>query len=333
MNKFITTLPKAELHVHLIGTLEPHLFLKIARRNNIKTIVSTVGQINELLKHFNSLKSFLQLYYQASNVMHTQQDFYDITYAYLKKVSQQGVLHAEIFFEAQSYMHRNVSFDTIINGISDAIKDAQQKYGITAAPILCFLRHLDEKEALATLQASLPFKDKIVAIGLASTEKDNPPSKFVTLFKKAREYGYKLCAHAGEDVGPIYIWQAIELLHVDRIDHGIRAIEDKKLITYLANNQLPLTVCPLSNLRLNIFNKKNYPLKTLLEHNLNISINSDDPSFFGGFISKNYLAAHQMGLTKEQLVQCARNSFIGSFASAERKAEMSNKLDLWLRYH
>ncbi len=333
MNTFIATLPKAELHVHLIGTLEPRLFLKLAKRNNIQTAYSTLENIKSALQKFDSLDSFLDVYYQVAQVVQTEQDFYDITLAYLKKAAKQRVLHAEFFFEAQTYMQWGITFETIITGITDAIKDAYKKYGISAMPILCFLRNLSEEYALEVLKASLPFKDDIVAIGLASHEKDNPPSKFVGLFTQAKKHGYKLCAHAGEDVGPDYIWQAIKLLHVDRIDHGVRCLEDKDLVAYLQKTYLPLTVCPLSNMRLNIFNKKNYPILQLMNEDLNISINSDDPAFFGGYINENYAEAHKMDLSRDQLVQCARNSINSSFASLEQKERMIHKLEKWLQYH
>ncbi len=333
MNTFIATLPKAELHVHLIGTLEPHLFLKIAKRNNIETAYNTLPAIKDALRDFGSLTTFLEIYYQVAHVLQTEQDFYETTLAYLKKAGQQGVLHAEFFFEAQSYMRNGITFETIITGITHGIKDAHKKYGISALPILCFLRNLSEEYALEILEASLPFKDKIVAIGLASNEKDHPPSKFVNLFAQAKKHGYKLCAHAGEDVGPDYIWQAIKLLHIDRIDHGIRCIEDKDLIAYLQKTYLPITVCPLSNLRLNIYKEKEYPLLQLMHDKLNISINSDDPVFFGGYINENYAQAHKLGLSREQLVQCARNSMRSSFVLQEHKEHMMHKLDKWLKYH
>ncbi|MEX0848800.1 MAG: adenosine deaminase [Candidatus Dependentiae bacterium] len=332
MNSLIQTLPKAELHVHLLGTLEPYLFLQLAHRNNIATDYATVQEVRQAFKDFNNLDQFLEIYFQASQLMQTEQDFYDVTLAYLKKASQQGVLHAEIFFEAQTHMPRGIPFSTIINGINKAINQAHNSYNITALPILCFLRHLSQESALKILQESLPFKDKIIAIGLAANEHANPPSKFTKLFAQAKKYGYKLCAHAGEDAGPDYIWQAINELHVDRIDHGIRCIEDPNLVTYLTKEQIPLTVCPLSNIHLNIFtNQQDYPLKKLMNAGLNISINSDDPAFFGGYINENYQEAQRLGLTNKQLVQSARNSFMSSFVPDDQKNKMLQKLDDWIK--
>jgi adenosine deaminase len=331
MNSFIQNLPKAELHVHLIGTLEPHLFLQLAYRNNISIPYTSIDEVKNAFNNFENLNQFLEIYFQASQLMQTEQDFFDVTLAYLKKASQQGVLHAEFFFEAQTYMLRNIPFTNIINGIDKAIKHAKNKYTITAMPILCFLRNLSEEFAFEVLKEMLKHKDKITAIGLAANEQANPPKKFTKVFAQAKEYGYKLCAHAGEEGGADYIWQAIQELHVDRIDHGIKCIEDPTLIAYLKKTKLPLTVCPLSNLRLNLFTRDTYPLKILMDQGLNISINSDDPTFFNGYINENYQEAKKLGLTDTQLIQSARNSFISSFASEEQKKEMLQKLDDWIK--
>lgn len=327
MNTFINKLPKAELHVHLVGTLEPEMLMQIAKRNNI-TSFSSLHEAREAYANFDSLNSFIKTYDLAVSVLKTELDFYELTLAYLKKSSEEGVLRSEFFFEVQNFELIGVSFKTIITGITTAMAEAKKKYGIHSAPILCFLRQMSEESALHALKQSLLYNDAIIACGLAGPEQDNPPEKFKTLFAKAREAGYKTCIHAGEDAGPAYIWQAIRELHVDRIDHGIRSIEDPALVHYLKETQLPLTVCPLSNVLLNIFNAQKHPVKQLLDAGLNISLHSDDPAFFDGYINKNYAYAHtKMGLTRSQLIQCARNSLLSSFADEEEKAAMLQTLE------
>ena len=330
MNNFIKHLPKAELHVHLVGTLEPEMLMQIAQRNNIKEF-NSLKEIQHAYTSFDSLNTFLTAYDLGISVLKTELDFYEITMAYLKKASEEGVLRSEFFFEVQNFEPLGVSFATIINGITTAIAAAKKKYGITGAPILCFLRQMSEESALHALKQSLPYKDAIIACGLAGNEQDNPPEKFKFLFAKAHEEGYKTTIHAGEDAGPAYIWQAIRELQVNRIDHGVRCIEDPTLVDYLKEAQVPLTVCPVSNVLLNIFSTQEHPVKQLLHAGLNISLHSDDPAFFGGYINKNYMYAHtKMGLTREQLIQCARNSLISSFTDKQEKAEMIEKLEKYI---
>lgn len=330
MNNFIKHLPKAELHVHLVGTLEPELLMQIAERNTIKPF-NSLKEAQKAYTGFDSLNTFLTAYDLGVSVLKTELDFYDITMAYLKKASEEGVLRSEFFFEVQNFEPLGVSFATIINGITTAVAQAKKKYGIIGAPILCFLRQMSEASALHALKESLRYKDAIIGCGLAGNEQDNPPEKFKTVFAKTQEEGYKTTVHAGEDAGPAYIWQAIRELHVDRIDHGVRCIEDPTLMHYLKETQLPLTVCPLSNVLLNIFSAQEHPIKQLLDAGLNVSLHSDDPAFFGGYINENYMYAHhKMELTRAQLIQCARNSLISSFASDEEKEEMLATLERYV---
>lgn len=333
MNDFIKQLPKAELHVHLVGTLEPEMLMQVAKRNNIK-LYDSLAQAQKAYANFDTLNTFLTAYDLAAQALKTELDFYELTLAYLKKASEEGVLRSEFFFEVQNFEPLGVSFATIINGVTTAVAAAKKKYGIIGAPILCFLRQMSEESALHALKQSIPYKDAIIACGLAANEQGNPPDKFIELFKLVHEYGYKACIHAGEDTGPAYMWQAIRELHVDRIDHGVRCIEDPELMQYLKETQLPLTVCPISNVRLNIFSAQEHPLKQLLNAGLNVSLHSDDPAFFGGYIAANYAYAHhKMGLTRAQLIRCAHNSLISSFACEEEKAVMIEKLDRYVAEH
>ena len=330
MNDFIRHLPKAELHVHIVGTLEPEMLMRIAERNKIK-LYDTLREAQAAYAKFNNLQTFLAAYELAAQALKTEEDFYDITLAYLHKASQQGVLRSEFFFEVQNFKPLGVSFGTIFNGITTAIAEAKKKYGISSAPILCFLRNMSEESALHALKESTPYSDGIIACGLAANEKGNPPDKFKKLFAQVKKYNYKVCIHAGEDMGPEYIWQAIRDLHADRIDHGVRCIEDPALLKYLGKTRLPLTVCPLSNVLLNIFDTHEHPLKQLLDAGLNVSLNSDDPAFFQGYIAENYAYAHrEMGLTREQLIQCARNSLISSFVDDAEKEEMLEKFERYI---
>lgn len=330
MNTFIKHLPKAELHVHLVGTLEPTLLMRIAERNNIK-LYADLTQAQQAYADFNSLNSFVNAYDIAVSVLKTEQDFYDLTMAYLQKVSEQGVLRSEFFFEVQNFEQLGVSFKTIITGITTAMSEAKKKYGINSAPILCFIRNFDEASALHALKQSLLYKDIIIGCGLAGIEQGYPPASYTNLFNKVREVGYKVCVHAGEDAGSEYIWQAIRDLRTDRIAHGVRCMDDQTLVEYLKQTQLPLTVCPLSNTRLNIFTPQEHPLKTMINAGLNVSIHSDDPAFFEGYIAENYAYAHtKMGLSREHLIQCARNSLVSSFACEEEKEEMLKKFEKYV---
>jgi adenine deaminase len=327
MENFIKNLPKAELHVHLLGTLEPDMLLHIAQRNGI-TVYDSPEQAHAAYRRFDSLETFVKAYDLAVSVVKTEEDFFELTFAYLQKAAQQSVLHSEFFIEVQNFELLGVSFDTIMNGVTSAILAAQKKYNITSAPVLCFLRQDDELAALHALKQATTYGKDIIACGLAGPEKDNSPSKFARVFTTAHELGYKICIHAGEDAGADYIWQAIRETHADRIDHGVRCMEDPTLVDYLIETQLPLTVCPLSNKLLNVFSAEKHPLKQLLEAGINASIHSDDPAFFQGYINENYAYAHHnMKLSKALLVQSARNSFRSSFTSEEQKAMMVEKLD------
>ena len=325
MQEFIKKLPKAELHVHIEGTLEPEQLLLFADRNKIKIPFSSVAAVREAYK-FTNLQSFLDLYYQGESVLCTEQDFYDLTASYFKKISEQGVVHAEIFFETQTYHERGIAFGTIITGIYAAATQAEKLYGITSALILCFLRHLSEQDAFIALQESLPYRDKIIGIGLASSELGNPPAKFKQVFQEARNYGYHAVVHAGEEAGPDYIWEALTILGAERIDHGVQCMKDPQLVQELLTRKIPLTVCPLSNVALQIYkNLEEHPIKRMLDAGLCVSINSDDPAYFGGYIAENYQAvAECFEMSKKDLIIIARNSIIGSFMPEDKKNKLLN---------
>ncbi len=328
MDEFIKGLPKAELHLHIEGTFEPELMFKIAERNNIKTKYSSVEQLKEAY-NFNNLQEFLNIYYEGANVLINEADYYDLTFAYLKKAASENVLHCEIFFDPQTHTGRGVSFETIINGISNATKDAESEFGITTKLIMCFLRDDNEDFAFATLHQALKFKDKIVGVGLDSAEVGNPPEKFAKVFESAIEEGFLTVAHAGEEGPAEYVWSALNNLKVSRIDHGNRSMEDENLLKVLSDRKMPLTVCPLSNLKLQVVNDlKKHPLKEMINKGLFVTINSDDPAYFGGYINDNYSAmAQALNLSKEDLCMLAKNSFNASFLSVEEKEKMIQKVD------
>jgi adenosine deaminase len=289
IEKFINGIPKAELHVHIEGTFEPELMFKIAQRNNIKIKYKSVEELKKAYD-FNNLQEFLDIYYSGASVLIHEQDFYDMTWEYMEKLHSQNVLHAEIFFDPQTHTDRGIQFSTVITGIHNALIDAEKKFGISTKLIMCFLRHLDEDQAFHTLDQSLEFKDWITGVGLDSSEFGHPPSKFQRVFEKAQTEGFLTVAHAGEEGPPEYIWEALNLLNVTRIDHGNRALEDDALVQLLAQKQIPLTVCPLSNLKLRVVDKlENHPLKKMMNNNLLVMINSDDPSYFGGQLNDNYI--------------------------------------------
>ena len=328
IEKYIKNIPKAELHVHIEGTFEPELMFEIAQRNNIKIKYNSVDELKKAYD-FNNLQEFLDIYYSGASVLINEQDFYDMTWAYMEKLHSQNVLHTEIFFDPQTHTDRGVQFSTIITGIHKALLNSEKKFGLTTKLIMCFLRHLDEDQAFKTLGQSLEFKDWIIAVGLDSSEVDHPPSKFQLVFKKARELGYLTVAHAGEEGPPEYVWEALNLLKISRIDHGNRALEDNTLVQLLAQKQIPLTVCPLSNLKLRVVDKlENHPLKMMMDKNLLVTINSDDPSYFGGQLNDNYLKlAKALNLTTADIYQLAKNSFTASFLSNSEKTAYQNKVD------
>ncbi len=327
VESFIKDLPKAELHLHIEGTLEPELMFEIAKRNNVKLKYESIEKLKEAY-NFSNLQDFLDIYYEGAGVLLNEQDFYDMTRAYFKKVHYQNVLHAEIFFDPQTHTHRGVGFSTVINGIHRAIADAKEKLGISSKLIMCFLRHLDEKSAMATLEAALPYKDRITAVGLDSSEAGNPPSRFKGVFERALQEGFLTVAHAGEEGPSEYVWEALDLLKVSRIDHGNRSLDDKNLIKELVSRKIPLTVCPLSNLKLAVVDRmETHPLRVMMEKGVFVTINSDDPAYFGGYINENYLAVQKaLRLDKEEIYNLARNSFQASFLEGSRKKQMLGRL-------
>lgn len=306
---WLKALPKAELHLHLEGALEPELMFALARRNGIELPWSDVDVLRQAYS-FNNLQEFLDLYYQGANVLRTEQDFYDLTWAYLQKCQAQGVVHVEPFYDPQTHTERGIPFEVAINGISGAMRDGREQLGITGGLILSFLRHLSEDDAFRTLEQAMPFRDQFFAVGLDSAEQGHPPSKFERVFAKARSEGFLAVAHAGEEGPPEYIWQALDLLKVSRIDHGVRAAEDPKLLDRLADEQIPLTVCPLSNIKLRVFqDMTHHNILDLLEQGLQVTVNSDDPSYFDGYVLENFVALRDgLGMTEEQARRLAQNS-------------------------
>lgn len=306
---WLKALPKAELHLHLEGALEPELMFALARRNGIELPWSDVDVLRQAYS-FNNLQEFLDLYYQGANVLRTEQDFYDLTWAYLQKCQAQGVVHVEPFYDPQTHTERGIPFEAAINGISGAMRDGREQLGITGGLILSFLRHLSEDDAFRTLEQAMPFRDQFFAVGLDSAEQGHPPSKFERVFAKARSEGFLAVAHAGEEGPPEYIWQALDLLKVNRIDHGVRAAEDPKLLDRLADEQIPLTVCPLSNIKLRVFqDMTHHNILDLLEQGLKVTVNSDDPSYFDGYVLENFVALRDgLGMTEEQARRLAQNS-------------------------
>lgn len=325
---FISGLPKAELHLHIEGTFEPELMFEIADRNHIKLKYNSIAELKSAYD-FNNLQEFLDIYYNGADVLIKEQDFYDLTWAYLQKIHSQNVLHTEIFFDPQTHTSRGVSFDQVISGIHRAQDDGHKKLGISSRLILSFLRHLSEESAFQTLEEALPYKSWITAVGLDSSEKGHPPNKFERVFAKARAEGFLTVAHAGEEGPPEYVWEALNLLNVSRIDHGNRSLEDPLLVTELVKRRMPLTICPLSNLKLKVTRDMiQHPLAKILEKGIMATVNSDDPAYFGGYMNENYLAVTEaLNLTKEQIVQLAKNSFIASFLDEEMKNEMIAKVD------
>lgn len=330
MKTFIEQLPKAELHLHIEGSLEPALLFKIAQRNKIKIPYHSVEDL-EKAYNFNCLQDFLDIYYQGANVLITEQDFYDLTFSYFEKCVEQNIRHTEIMFDPQTHTARGVAFKTIITGISKACENAYQKFGITSFLIMSYLRHLSEEEAFKTLEASLPFKNKIKAIGLDSSEKGNPPSKFKNVFKASVDVGYIPVAHAGEEGNADYVWEALNLLNIKRVDHGNNALQDPYLIKEIKKRNLALTVCPLSNTALKVvLDLKEHPLKKMMDIGLNVTINSDDPAYFGGHIVANYTAIQKaLNLSKDDLIQLAKNSFAYSFLDEQSKLNYLKEVNIF----
>ena len=328
MEAFIHGIPKAELHIHIEGALEPELMLELAAKNGIDLPFASVGDVRRAYD-FKDLQSFLDIYYQGAQVLLTEDDFYRLTWSYLQKAAEQNVRHAEIFFDPQTHTARGVKFETIVAGIHRALMDAERQLAVSSKLIMCFLRHLSVDEALTTLEEAWDFKDMITGVGLDSSELGFPPENFGPVFDRARQWGFKTVAHAGEEGPPEYIWQALKRLQVDRIDHGVHCLEDAALVEYLVENQIPLTVCPLSEVKLKVFdNMKQHNLMQMLESGLCVTVNSDDPAYFGGYIEENFLALHQAhGLTAEDMFKLARNAFKASFLDPAEKKKYLSELD------
>ncbi|WP_299381052.1 adenosine deaminase [uncultured Kiloniella sp.] len=329
LRNFINALPKAELHLHLEGSLEPEMMMHLATRNNIELPYQSVDEIKDAY-NFSNLQDFLDIYYQGMNVLQTEQDFYDLTFAYLKKVADEGVVHVEVFYDPQGHTSRGVAFSTVTNGILHALDDGLEKLGVSSELIMSFLRHLSEEEAFATLEEAKPWFDgRIVAVGLDSSEMGHPPSKFERVFEAARDLDLKLVAHAGEEGPAEYVREAIELLKIDRLDHGNRTIEDADLTQKLAQSGIAFTVCPLSNLKLcGVMDMKEHPLRKMMDAGLKVTVNSDDPAYFGGYMTANFLSvAEALALNKDDIALLCRNSIEGSFLTDKEKQQHLDRID------
>ena len=321
LDAFIAGLPKAELHLHIEGSLELELMFELAQRNGVSIPFDSVEAVRAAYD-FSNLQDFLDIYYAGAQVLLTARDFEDLAFAYFRRAAADSVRHAEIFFDPQTHTDRGVPMAVVMEGLLRGMERAEAELGVTSKLILCFLRHLDEDAAFATLEAATPWLDRIEGVGLDSSEVGHPPSKFQRVFARARELGLKLVAHAGEEGPPAYVHEALDLLHIDRMDHGNRSMEDEGLITRLAAEQMTLTVCPLSNLKLCVVHDlKDHPAPEMLRRGLHVTLNSDDPAYFGGYVNANYAElAKAVGLTREQLAQLAVNSFEGSFLDEADKA-------------
>lgn len=328
MIDLIKRLPKAELHLHIEGSLEPELMFKLAKRNNIQIPYKNIEDVRNAY-NFSNLQSFLDIYYAGANVLITKQDFYDLTHEYILKCVENNIIHTEIFFDPQSHTSRGISFETVITGIKEALADAKEKYGITSCIIMCFLRHLSQEDAFKTLNQALSFKSDITAVGLDSSELGNPPKKFEEVFKKAKEQGFKLVAHAGEEADVSYIYEALDVLEIQRIDHGVQSIKSDELMKRLKKEQIPLTVCPNSNIELKVFeNYKEHNIKKLLDYGLNVTVNSDDPAYFKGYLNQNFINLYEnLELSKEDIITLVKNSFNSSFIDEKLKKEYISKVD------
>ena len=328
MEDFIRALPKAELHLHIEGTLEPELTFELAKKHGVVPKYADVEALRAAYD-FSDLQSFLDLYYAGADVLRDEEDFHALTIAYLRRAQADGVVHVEIFFDPQTHTSRGIALDTVLAGIRRAMADGEREFGISHRLIPCFLRHLDEDDAMRTLDALLPHKQHFAAVGLDSSERGHPPSKFARVFERARQEGLPAVAHAGEEGPPEYIFQALDLLKVSRIDHGVRCEEDAALIERLVREQIPLTVCPLSNVKLCVYARiEDHNLKRLLGRGLNVMINSDDPAYFGGYVLRNYLAVWRgLDLSKTDIVRLARNSIEASFLPASAKAHWLGRIE------
>jgi len=334
LSAFITGLPKAELHLHIEGSLEPEQMFQFAQRNGVAIPYRSVDEVRAAYA-FGNLQDFLDIYYAGADVLRTQADFHDLARAYFDRAAADGVVHAEIMFDPQTHTERGIPFGVVIEGLLSAMAEAKARHGLTSELIMSFLRHLSEADAFETLAAAEPWLDRIAAVGLDSSENGHPPEKFARVFAAAAEKGLRLVAHAGEEGPPDYVWQALDVLHVDRIDHGNRALEDPALVERLVRDKMTLTVCPLSNLKLCVVDRlRNHPIDRMLELGLRATVNSDDPAYFGGYVADNYRAiAAARNLDKAQLGLLARNSFTGSFLPEEAVAAHLEALDRYLATH
>jgi adenosine deaminase len=322
MDALIKRLPKCELHIHIEGSLEPELMFALARRNGIKLPYASVDAVRQAYQ-FRQLQDFLDIYYRGMSVLLTEQDFYDLAWAYLKRARDDNVRHVEMFFDPQGHTARGIAFSVVVGGLHRAIVDARGELGIQASLIMCFLRHLDEADAEKTLDRALAFKDKIVGVGLDSSEVGHPPSKFARVFRRAGDEGFFLTAHAGEEGPAAYVWEALDLLGVGRIDHGNRSLDDDALVGRLVRERMVLTVCPLSNLRLRVVDDlSHHPLRRMMDKGLLVTINSDDPAYFGGYVNENYRAISQaLGLRRDEIAATVRNGIGASLMTAAEKAD------------
>ncbi|QNA85672.1 adenosine deaminase [Sphingomonas sp. So64.6b] len=331
LDSFITGLPKAELHLHIEGSLEPELMFALAERNRVAIPFASVEEVRAAYS-FSRLQDFLDIYYKGADVLRTERDFHDLAIAYFDRAAADGVIHAEIMFDPQTHTARGISFDIVITGLLSGMAEAEAKHGLTSKLILSFLRHLDEEDAFATLKLAEPWIDRIAAVGLDSSELGHPPEKFARVFAAARALGLRLVAHAGEEGPPDYVYQALDLLGIDRLDHGNRSLEDPVLTARLARTGMTLTVCPLSNLKLCVVDSMEaHPIDRMLRAGLRATVNSDDPAYFGGYIADNYRAAAAgRGLDRDDLVALARNSFLGSFLNDDEVAGHLTTLDAYV---
>jgi adenosine deaminase len=322
-------LPKAELHLHIEGTFEPELIFALAERNRISLPYSSIDELRRAYE-FTNLQSFLDLYYAAMAVLRTEADFAELAHAYFARAREQGVVHAELFFDPQAHTSRGVPFETVIDGLWSAVRESDTRYGITSKLIMCFLRDQSAESALATLERALPYGERIVAVGLDSAEVGNPPSKFARVFERALAEGWKTVAHAGEEGPPAYVWEALDLLRVSRVDHGVRSLEDPRLVARLRDERIPLTVCPLSNVKLRVVDAlRDHPLGRMLDAGLVATVNSDDPAYFGGYVGDNFReVAAALALPDDALLTLARNSFEAAFLDEKTREAYLARLEL-----
>jgi adenosine deaminase len=332
LDQFIHHIPKAELHLHIEGSLEPELMFELASRNKVSLSFRSVDEVRKAYQ-FTNLQSFLDIYYTGAKVLIKEKDFYDLTWAYLTKAHEQNVRHTEIFFDPQTHTERKIPFENVISGIHHALEDGKNELGISSRIILCFLRHLSPESAMQTLDQALPFRDQIIAVGLDSSEMGNPPEKFSAVFDLARAEGFLTVAHAGEEGPPEYILQALDMLKVKRIDHGVRCIEDEKLVQRLVKEGVPLTVCPLSNIKLRVFDEiHDHNIKHLLDRGVRVTVNSDDPAYFDGYVEENLLAITKaLDLGTDDIYQMEKNAFEASFLPEDEKNALLHELDDYMK--